>query len=137
MGNDIPWVFETKEPYFSMMKLGLKNIDGRAPDITSKMSQNEMGKNYLRIRQFDPIRIQLVDSNYKRVLTVPYLIFTTLNVTRYNSIEDALRKVNFKKLMPDAKSEEDALKKYFSFPGYEARVRKSGFVVIELRKSFP
>ena len=137
MGMNIPWVLETQEPYFSMMDRGEKTYDGRAPDVTSKPTHTEMGKNYKLISQFDSIHIQLVDASYKRVLTVPQLLFTVFNVTRYDSIKDALKRVNFKKLMPDVSSEEELLKKYFLSPNYEMRVRKSGFVVVELRKSFP
>jgi ASC-1-like (ASCH) protein len=120
-----------------MMARGEKTIEGRAPDAASRPTQTEMGKNYKLMNQFDQIRIQLVDENYKRVFTMPPLFFTAFSVTGYDSIEDALRKVDFKKLMPDAKSGADVLQKYFSFPGYQERVRKSGFVVVELRKLFP
>ena len=137
MGMNIPWVLETAEPYFSMMNRGEKLYEGRAPDVASKPTNTEMGKNYKLMSQFDSIRIQLVNESYKRVLTVPQLFFTAFNVTRFDSIEDALRRINFKKLMPNVKSGADVLQKYFSFPGYQERVRKSGFVVVELKKAFP
>ena len=137
MGMNIPWVLETKEPYFSMMKRGEKTFDCRAPDAASKRTQTEMGKNYLHISLFDPIHIQLVDNSYKRVLSEPQLHFVAWNVNHYESIEDALKKVDFKKLMPDAKSAEDVKLTCHDYPNYKERIRRSGFVVIELRKAFP
>ncbi len=140
MSNDIPWVLETKNPYYSMFARGEKTHDGRAPDIASKGSNEERGKNYLLMRQSDPVCIQLVelaDENYKRVMSEPQLHFIAWNAIRYDSIADAFRKIDFKKLIPDAKSEKQAIDFYNSLPDYVERIRRSGFVVVELKKTFP
>jgi ASC-1-like (ASCH) protein len=137
MGMDIPWVLEIKEPYFSMTDRGEKTLEGGAPDTSSKGDQNERGKNYRHVCLFDPVRIQLVDEHYKRVLSKPQLHFSAWNVNSYDSIEDALKIVDFKKLIPDAKSAEDVMLAYHGRPGYKELIRKNGFVVIELNKTFP
>ena len=50
----------------------------------------------------------------------------------YQSIDAMLKKIPFKKINPDVKSVADLKKMYFSYPGYDEKIKEFGIFAFEL-----
>lgn len=51
----------------------------------------------------------------------------------FQTIPKMLQKYKVENIMPDASSEEDLIKMYSSFPGYEEKIKKFGLVALLIR----
>ena len=115
-------ILKTSEPYYSQIESGKKIYDGRANDSAEKYWN--MGLN-------ESLIFQLVDE--KGQALNKSLSAEIKSLRKYHSVEDACDSIDFKKLIPDANSVDDVVKAYSSFPGYPDRIKKYGFIVIELK----
>ena len=52
--------------------------------------------------------------------------------THFNTVEEMLDDYNFKKILPNAKSERDVAQMYATFPRYKQKIARSGIMAFEL-----
>lgn len=58
------------------------------------------------------------------------------NLMAFKSIEETVKAIDFKKIMPFAESIEEVKKVYYSFPNYKERIEKFGLITFELEQSW-
>ena len=97
---------------FNEIKDGLKTVETRAATIR-----------YTNIQKGDVLVIvcgkQRINKEVKRV-------------RQFKTIESMFKAIPFKKIMPSIHSADDARKIYYSYPGYKAKIKKSGLVAWDL-----
>jgi len=122
-------VLKTRNPYYESMKTGKRKFTGRAGDSAGI-------KNYWDMNTNEKILIQLVDDNDNAIKDENFEA-ETRRIIKYSSgsqcIEDACKDLGIENLLPGVSSIEEAVKIYNNFPGYEERIKKHGFVVIEIK----
>lgn len=104
------------EPYFSFLKNGKKTIEGRL----------NKGK-YKDIKSGDTIIVNLADDNKNGKIETE-----VLGVKKYDSFRELFKKEGFRKIIPDVKTEGEALMVYRKFYS-EKMENKFGVVAIEGR----
>lgn len=102
------------EPYFTLVKCGKKTVEARI----------KKGK-YGKIKPGDFIVVLKRDSEESIKVRV-------LGVRNYNNFKEMFEKEDYKKIIPDAKNIEEALKEPFRFYTKEME-KKYGVVAIEVK----
>jgi len=121
-------VLKTRNPDYDAMKKGERKYTGRAGASAGT-------KDYWNTNIYEKIQIQLVDDNDSPINGENFEA-EIIKMTKYNppqSIEDACKDLGAENLLLGAHSVEDAVKKYYSFKGYEERIKKYGLVVIKIK----
>jgi len=114
-----------------------------------------MKKHILKIRKVDKIVFDSIKENkktietraatdkYRKIEKNDILVFVCDNETIekeikkvecYKNIDQMVKVIDFKKIMPFVNSIEEMKKVYFSFPGYKEKIEKFGLVVFKLKK---
>jgi ASC-1-like (ASCH) protein len=106
-----------KQPYFNQIESGQKTIEGR---IASGM--------FLRVRQGG--RIQFINGQRKVVCEVT-------GVRKYTSFAKMLKAEGFKKCIPNAPTEEAAVRIYDQIPSYSDKAAQFGVLAIQIKKVAP
>lgn len=55
------------------------------------------------------------------------------NVEHFISVDDMVKEINFKKIMPFCKNVEEMKKIYYNFPGYKEKIKNFGLLVFDLK----
>ncbi len=113
-----------------------------------------MKKHIFNIREVDKIVFDSIKNGeksietrastpkYQRIETGDTLIFVCKNeklekkvtkVNFYKTIDEMIKDINFKKIMPFINSVNEMKKTYYSFPNYKEKIKKFGLVSFELK----
>lgn len=113
-----------------------------------------MKKHIFKIRQIDKIVFDSIKDGQKnietRAATVKYqktepgdtLIFICGNeklekkvkkINLYRTIDEMIKDINFKKIMPFVNSVDEMKKTYYSFPNYKDKIKKFGLIAFEFK----
>ncbi len=113
-----------------------------------------MKKNTLRIRQVDKfvfdsikdgqktIETRAATNRYRKIKQGDILVFSCIGeklekeiekVDYFKSIDEMLKTVDFKKIMPFVDSVEEMKQVYYSFPDYQEKIKKVGLVAFFLK----
>jgi ASC-1-like (ASCH) protein len=98
--------------FFEIIKTGQKTIETRAG--TNKFQM---------IRTGDILKFVCGKESLERKVT---------KVSHFKTIEEMLRILGLAKIMPFAKSVDEAKKVYYSFPQYKEKIEKYGLVAFEM-----
>jgi len=88
-----------------------------------KMETRAASPKYQDIKEGDTIVFSCEDSTFKKKV---------VSAKRFDSIEKILEEYGPSDINPKVKNREELEKMYYSFPGYEEKIRKYGFIVIGL-----
>lgn len=112
-----------------------------------------MTKHILKIRQVDKVVFDAIKNGqksietraatdkYRKIKTGDVLVFvcgdeklekTVDKVNIYKSIDEMIRVINFKNIMPFVDSIDEMKKVYFSFPNYKEKISKFGLIAYKL-----
>lgn len=113
-----------------------------------------MTKHILKIRQVDKvvfdaikngqksIETRVATDKYRKIKTGDVLVFVcgdekleelVKGVSIYRSIDEMVRVINFKNIMPFVDSVDEMKRVYFSFPNYKEKIEKFGLVALKLK----
>ena len=114
MKKHILRIREIDKDFFDIIENGLKTIETRA--ATNKLRA---------IKKGDILVFVCGDKKLeKRVKEVSY----------FKTIEELIKKIDLKKIMPLVSSLEEAKKVWYSFPNYEKKISKFGLLAFDLEK---
>jgi ASC-1-like (ASCH) protein len=126
----------------------------RNKTINSKFSLKIMTKHILKIRQvdrvvFDAIRngqktieTRAAADKYRKIKSGDILVFVcgdekleklVERVDIYKSIDEMIKTIDFKSIMPFCNSVDEMKKVYFSFPNYKEKIKKFGIMTFKLK----
>jgi len=105
---------EVDQKFFEIIKSGKKTIETRAG--TTKFQLIKAG---------DILKFVCGKESLERKISRVY---------RFKTIEEMLKILNLAKIMPFAKSVDEAKKVWYSFPQYEEKIKKYGLLAFELKK---
>lgn len=113
-----------------------------------------MKKHILRIRKVDKFVFDSIKENKKTIETRAatnklkkievgdFLIFICNNeklekevkkVKLYKTIDQMVKEIDFKKIMPFVDSIDEMKKVYFSFPNYKEKIEKFGLIIFKMK----
>ncbi len=122
------WEFETRSPYYELLRDGKKIYEGRVPDPSRE------SKRYYECKVGDVVKIVKVDAvSGKRVSDAKKLKFEIEKVSQYSNLDDLFKNFDYKLLDPLADSVDDLKNTILNFPGYSDRIKKHGFILVQLR----
>ena len=98
---------------FEEVKSGLKSIETRATTIK-----------YQPIKKGDTITFVCGKERFVKEIT---------NVYHFPSPEAMVKKLSMQKIMPLVTSIEEMKKRYYSYPGYEEKIKEHGILAFELK----
>ena len=101
------------ETYLNLVRLGTKTVEGRVARAA-----------YLAIHPGDWLHLE---SETDRV------VCNVLSVQKFSSFKDMLETVSYQACIPTAKSLEEALTIYLSFPGYKDLEKELGVVAFRIQ----
>jgi ASC-1-like (ASCH) protein len=108
-----------------------KTIEGRVPDFTRPE------KDYRAMKSGDVLKFYVVNANDgSRVQSFPDMRLSVSFVHHYPTIEEMLQTEGVEKMVPQAKSIDEAVQVYLGFPGIPERVPKYGIYAIGLGERF-
>jgi ASC-1-like (ASCH) protein len=126
----------------------------RDKTINSKFSLKIMTKHILKIRQVDrivfgaiknsqkTIETRAATGKYREIKAGDILVFVcgdekleklVERVDIYKSIDEMIKTIDFKSIMPFVNSITEMKKVYFSFPNYKEKIKKFGIVAFKLK----
>jgi ASC-1-like (ASCH) protein len=112
--NESMTTLKLKEPFYTQVKNGTKTLEGRVNDNKRK-----------KLKQFECITITDTENNN------PFEVVLN-KLTYYDSFEEMVQKNNTSKLIPSAKTKEEALAVYINIPGYVEEAKVYGVVCLHI-----
>lgn len=113
MAKHILTIRGTDRQFFELIKFGEKTIETRA--ATDK---------YRRIKAKDILIFKCGKNKLEKAVT---------RVHHFRTIEDLAGSLDLRKIMPFVSSIKQAKLVWYSFPGYQEKIRKYGLVAFEIR----
>ncbi|MFC1656655.1 ASCH domain-containing protein [Patescibacteria group bacterium] len=98
--------------FFNAIKDGLKKIETRAGSPA-----------YLKIKENDILVFACSGKKIRKKIKT---------IHHFKSVEQLLNKFNFKDIMPLVSSKKEAIKTWYTFPGYKERLEKYGILAFVL-----
>jgi len=98
---------------FEELRKGIKAVETRASSVK-----------YQPIEKGDVLIFTCGKDKFSKTIT---------KKTHFKSIDAMLKKIPFKKIMPDLKSLEEVKKSYYSYPNYKEKIKKFGILAFELK----
>jgi len=105
---------EVDKKIFGIIKSGEKTVETRAG--TSKLQLIKVG---------DILKFVCGKESLERKVTKVY---------RFGTIEEMLKMLDLKKIMPFVKSPDEAKKVWYSFPNYEEKIKNYGLLAFKMGK---
>jgi len=98
---------------FEEVRSGVKEVETRAATVR-----------YEPVQEGDSIRFVCGQESFTKHVTKKH---------HFKSIDAMIKKIPFKRIMPDVNSIVEMKKRYASYPGYEGKIKKHGLFAFELK----
>lgn len=121
------WVMDIFSENWEDLYYYSKNVEARVPN------PKEHGEDYSKIRENDELIYVVVDKN-RNPKSKMGLIYPVEYNHKYENLEEMFEKEGLENILPRCNSIEEGVKKHFSYPDYEERIKKYGVFGIGLRK---
>lgn len=108
---------EIDKERFKEIRSGVKTIETRA--ATPKYQPAEIG---------DEIKFVCGGDSFSRLISKKY---------QWSSVDEMVKEISFKKVMPNASSAKEMKRVYSSYPGYDQKIKECGLLGFELDVDIP
>ena len=102
------------DPWFNYVKTGEKPVEGRIYDDSRK--------------KYNVNDTLIIHSKYGETITK-----RITGLIRFKTFEEGMKMINYKLLIPNANSMEEALNVYYNIPGYKEKQNINGVLFIFLK----
>ncbi len=98
---------------FEELRSGIKSVETRASSIK-----------YQPIQKGDILVFVCGKDKFSKIIT---------KKTHFKSIDAMLKKIPFKRIMPNLKSKNEVEKAYYSYPNYKEKIKTFGILAFEIK----
>ena len=125
---------DVRQPYFDLIKSGVKTIEGRAGLVAEDRGIHENYKlRESKYKQGDTLLFTLARSTTEDTGDAGIISCTITDISFFASFEDMLSSCGLLNCLPNINTLTEGVDVYRSFPGYEQREKDFGVVGIHLR----